>query len=128
MFYYSHHIGDFIRDTSRLNDAQCMAYLRLIWAYYDTEHPLDTTPEKLAFQVGADVEDVRQILEHYFLLEDGKYIHLRCEKEIQNFRNKSKKASESANARWKNAKGMRTHSERSANETKSDANQEPTTI
>ena len=127
MFYYSHHIGDFIRDTSRLNDAQCMAYLRLIWAYYDTEHPLDTTPEKLAFQVGADVEDVRQILEHYFLLEDGMYIHLRCEKEIQNFRNKSKKASESANARWKNAKGMRTHSERNANEPKSDANQEPRT-
>jgi uncharacterized protein YdaU (DUF1376 family) len=127
MFYYTHHIGDFVRDTSRLSDAQCMAYLRLIWAYYDTEHPLDTTPEKLAFQVGASVDDVRQILEHYFVFQDGKYFHTRCEKEIAHFHSKSLKASASANARWKNAKGMRTHNERIANDSKTDANQEPIT-
>lgn len=127
MFYYSHHIGDFVRDTARLNDAQCMAYLRLIWAYYDTEKPLDSTPEKLAFQVGARVEDVQQILDHFFIFQDGKYIHTRCDKEIANFHKKSKSASESANARWKNAKAMRTHNERNANEHKSDANQEPIT-
>jgi len=127
MFYYSHHIGDFIRDTARLNDAQCMAYLRLIWAYYDTEQPLDTSPEKLAFQIGAKVEDVKQILDHYFVFEDGRYFHSRCEKEITHFRNKSLKASESANARWKNPKAMRTHSERNTDESKSDANQEPRT-
>jgi uncharacterized protein YdaU (DUF1376 family) len=127
MFYYSHHIGDFVRDTARLNDAQCMAYLRLIWAYYDTEKPLDSTPEKLAFQVGASVEDVYQILDHFFVLQDGMYVHTRCEKEITHFHKKSQSASASANARWKNAKGMRTHSERIANEPKSDANQEPIT-
>jgi uncharacterized protein YdaU (DUF1376 family) len=127
MFYYSHHIGDFVRDTARLNDAQCMAYLRLIWAYYDTEKPLDSTPEKLAFQVGAKVEDIQQILDHFFVLQDGVYVHTRCEKEITHFHKKSQSASASANARWKNAKGMRTHSERTANEPKSDANQEPRT-
>jgi uncharacterized protein YdaU (DUF1376 family) len=127
MFYYSHHIGDFVRDTARLNDSQCMAYLRLIWAYYDTEKPLDSTPEKLAFQVGAKVEDIQQILDHFFVLQDGVYVHTRCEKEITHFHKKSQSASASANARWKNAKGMRTHSERIANEPKSDANQEPRT-
>ena len=127
MFYYSHHIGDFVRDTARLNDAQCMAYLRLIWAYYDTEKPLDSTPEKLAFQVGAKVEDIQQILDHFFVLQDGVYVHTRCEKEITHFHKKSQSASASANARWKNANGMRTHSERIANEPKSDANQEPIT-
>ena len=127
MFYYSHHIGDFVRDTARLNDAQCMAYLRLIWAYYDTEKPLNSTPEKLAFQVGARVEDVQQILDHFFVFQDGEYIHTRCDKEIANFHKKSKSASESANARWKNAKAMRTHNERNANEHESDANQEPRT-
>ena len=127
MFYYSHHIGDFVRDTARLNDAQCMAYLRLIWAYYDTEKPLNSTPEKLAFQVGARVEDVQQILDHFFVFQDGEYIHTRCDKEIANFHKKSKSASESANARWNNAKAMRTHNERNANEPKTDANQEPRT-
>lgn len=127
MFYYSHHIGDFVRDTARLNDAQCMAYLRLIWAYYDTEKPLDSTPEKLAFQVGARVEDVQQILDHFFVFQDGVYVHTRCEKEITHFHKKSQSASASANARWKNAKGIRTHSERIADEPKSYANQEPRT-
>ena len=127
MFYYSHHIGDFVRDTARLNDAQCMAYLRLIWAYYDTEKPLEADPEKLAFQVGARLEDVRQILNHFFVLQDGVYVHTRCDKEIANFHKKSESAAASANARWKNAKAMRTHSERNADEPKSDANQEPTT-
>ena len=33
----------FHKDTSRLNDRQCMTYLRLIWLYYDQESPLKTT-------------------------------------------------------------------------------------
>lgn len=127
MFYYYHHIGDFVRDTARLNDAQCMAYLRLIWAYYDTEKPLEADIEKLAFQVGAKVEDVQQILNHFFVLQDGLYRHTRCEKEIAHFHKKSESASASANARWKNAKAMRTHTERNTNEPVLDANQQPTT-
>jgi uncharacterized protein YdaU (DUF1376 family) len=40
MHYYQHHIGDFIKATARLTDGQAMAYLRLLWMYYDTEKPL----------------------------------------------------------------------------------------
>jgi uncharacterized protein YdaU (DUF1376 family) len=69
MHYYQHHIGDFVRDTSRLTDSQCMAYLRLIWMYYDTEKPLPDDPEGLAFQVGASDQDVRLILKHYFEID-----------------------------------------------------------
>nr|WP_281719950.1 DUF1376 domain-containing protein [Nitrosomonas nitrosa] len=56
MHYYQHHIGDFLSATSRLKDSQCMAYLRLMWMYYDTEMPLENNPRKLAFQIGADAD------------------------------------------------------------------------
>lgn len=127
MHYYPHHIGDFTRDTARLSDAQCMAYLRMIWAYYDTEKPLPDNPESLAFQLGTSADLVRQILQHYFVLTDGAWRHARCDAVILEYKAKSGKARESANARWKNAGAMRTHTGRSANEPKNDANQEPIT-
>jgi uncharacterized protein YdaU (DUF1376 family) len=127
MHYYQHHIGDFVRDTARLTDSQCMAYLRLLWMYYDTEKPLPNDPEGLAFQVGSNDQDVRLILKHYFEIDGDLYHHKRCDKEIGVFKEKSEKAAKSANARWNNAKAMRTHTERTANERVLDANQEPRT-
>lgn len=127
MHYYQHHIGDFVRDTSRLNDSQCMAYLRLIWRYYDTEQPLSNDPEYLAFQVGAAESDVRLILKHFFEIEGDFYHHKRCDKEIAAFKEKSEKAANSAKARWSNTNAMRTHTERIAKAKVLDANQEPIT-
>lgn len=127
MFYYQHHIGDFIRDTARLSDAQCMAYLRMIWAYYDTEKPLPNDPETIAFQIGSSSDLVRQILQHYFVLDGDVWRHGRCDDEIAAYHDRSEKARGSANARWKNAKTMRPHNERNANALKNDANQEPIT-
>jgi uncharacterized protein YdaU (DUF1376 family) len=127
MYYYPHHIGDFISDTARLTDSQCMAYLRLIWAYYDTENPLENDCDALAFKIGATSSDVALILKHYFKLEENQWVHDRCEKVITEYHSKADKARNSANARWKNANAMRTHTERNANESLLDANQEPIT-
>jgi len=126
--FYQHHIGDFIRDTSRLPDSQCMAYLRLLWMYYDTEQAIANDVDAVAFKIGANALDVAQIFKHFFFLhDDGLWHHPRCDKEILAFRVKSEKAKNSANARWENAEAMRTHSERNANGGKPDANQEPIT-
>jgi len=128
MNYYPHHIGDFIRDTARLSDSQCMAFLRMIWMYYENEAPLENDPDAIAFKIGANASDVQQILKHFFFLhEDGLWHQARCDEEILAFRKKSDKAKKSANARWSNANAMRTHNERNANATVSDANQEPRT-
>lgn len=127
MHYYQHHIGDFIRDTARLSDSQCMAYLRMIWHYYETEQPIENDVDAIAFRFGANASDVHQILKHYFFLHEGRWHNSRCDKEILAFRSKSEKAKESANARWENAKAMRTHSERNADEPISDANHKPIT-
>lgn len=127
LFYYQHHIGDFIRDTARLNDSQCMAYLRLLWIYYETESALPNAPEKLAFQIGANATDVSLILDHFFHLDGDMYRHTRCDAEIAKYHEKSEKGAKAANARWSNAKAMQTHSGRNADASLSDANQEPIT-
>lgn len=127
MHYYPHHIGDFIRDTSRLSDSQSMAYLRLLWTYYDTETPLPNTPAKLAFQIGASASDVELILDHFFVLDGDVWRHARVEKEIGHFRSKAEKAAASAKARWSNAKAMRSHNGCNTDAGDLDANQEPRT-
>jgi uncharacterized protein YdaU (DUF1376 family) len=88
-----------------------MAYLRLLWIYYDTEKPLIDDPELLAFQIGADEKDVRLILTHYFCIANGMRTHKRCDEELFKYQGKSENARNSANARWKIANAMRTHAD-----------------
>ena len=56
-----------------------------------------------------------------------KWRHTRIDKEIADFQAKRLKAQKSANARWNNATAMRTHTDRSANAPKNDANHKPIT-
>jgi len=86
MHYYQHHIGDFIKATARLNDAQCMAYLRLLWMYYDSEKPLPDNPKVLAFQLGASQEDVELLLASFFSLAEDGWHQSRCDYEIAEYR------------------------------------------
>lgn len=127
MHYYQHHIGDFIRDTANLNDHQLATYLRMLWVYYDTEKPIAGDLDDLAFAMRSDAATVRLLLRHYFQESAEGWRHTRCDKEISDYHSKAEKARQSANARWSNAKGMRTHSDRIASEQKIDANQEPIT-
>ena len=85
MHYYQHHIGDFIKATARLSDAQSMAYLRLIWMYYDKEKPLKPDTKLLAFQIGASEEDTHLILESFFVLCESGWHNSRCDKEIAEY-------------------------------------------
>jgi uncharacterized protein YdaU (DUF1376 family) len=100
MHYYQHHIGDFLRDTSSLSQANAFSYLKLLWMYYDTEAPLPDDPEYLSFKIGASVDDVRQILKGFFTLKDGVWIQKRCDAEIAKFRLKSDRARTANQIRW----------------------------
>lgn len=127
MFYYQHHIGDFIKDTANLDDHQLATYLRMLWNYYTSEKPLTTEIDDLAFAVRSDEKTVRLLLRHFFNESPEGWAHNRCDREIAEYHNKSEKARNSANARWKNTIAMRTHNERNAIEPVFDANQEPRT-
>lgn len=115
MHYYSHHIGDFQRDTASLSDADTLAYLRLIWMYYDTEQPLPDDSKKLAFRIGSDSDTVQMLLEAFFVLENGFWNQKRCDAEIAKYRAKSDSARKANQIRWES----KTH-------LKSDPNQIPT--
>lgn len=81
MHYYQHHIGDFIRDTSRLTDQQSMAYLRLLWLYYESEQPLKN-PQAVAFKIGVDQPLVELLLQAFFKPDGDAWRHTRCDAEI----------------------------------------------
>jgi len=123
MHFYPHHIGDFQRDTASLSDSDTMAYLRLIWMYYDTEKPLPADAKLLAFKIGADPDSVQMILDSFFIKEQDIYRHKRCDKVLNEIYDKSEKARLAALARWSNHAGaMQTHSERNADASKNNAN------
>jgi uncharacterized protein YdaU (DUF1376 family) len=115
MHYYSHHIGDFQRDTASLSDADTLAYLRLLWMYYDTEQPLPNDPKKLAFRIGSNPDAVQMLLDTFFALEDNVWRQKRCDAEIAKYRLKSERARNANQIRWGSEKDL-----------KSDANQIPT--
>ena len=126
MNYYQHHIGDFIKDTARLTDSQSMAYLRLLWSYYDTEKPIDSDIDATAFKIGATASDVKQILQHYFTLEsDGFWHNKRADVELAGIYKRSETARNNAKARWNHATALQPHSNGNADATKSDATQYP---
>ena len=127
MHYYKHHIGDFRRDTASLSDTDAMAYLKLLWIYYDTELPLPADAKLLAFKIGSNVDTVQLLLDAFFTLDGNVYRQKRCDTELLEYKNKGQKARESANARWNNANAMRTHSDSNAKATKIDANHKPIT-
>jgi uncharacterized protein YdaU (DUF1376 family) len=111
MHYYQHHIGDFIKATSRLTDSQAMAYLRLIWMYYDSEKPLPNDIEVLALQVGLPIDDVHLLLRAYFRLEDGVWKHSRCDAEIEEYRSFVDKKSRAGKASAEQRKNSSTTSD-----------------
>ena len=107
MHYYQHHIGDFIKATARLSDTQSMAYLRLLWMYYDSEKPLKPDIKVLAFQIGATVEETELLLESFFWLAENGWHHTRCDQEIAEYRSFLDKKSNAGKASAERRKNIR---------------------
>ena len=127
MFSYQHHIGDFRRDTASLSDVDAMAYLKLLWMYYDTENPLPADSKLLAFKIGSNADTVQLLLDAFFILDGDVYRQKRCDAEISAYKNRQVVARNKANKRWSNAIAMPQHNSSNATDTKNDANREPIT-
>ena len=137
MHYYSHHIGDFIKATARLSDSQAMAYLRILWLYYDKDGIIEHDIEQIAFEVGSDPKTVELIIKTYFKIEGNFIKQYRCDKEIAGYLKKSTGGKEGANKRWNNkdsdslpnglpnADAMPTQCDPNANQEPITNNQEP---
>lgn len=119
MNYYPFHIGDYASATRHLTWDEDMAYRRLIDAYYTREAPIPTDLRQAHRLVMATTPEQREavntVLTEFFTETPDGWINSRCDAEITAFRTKSEKATQSAQARWRNAKAMPTQSERNAN-------------
>ena len=126
MHYYQWKIGDYRRDTAHLSHLEHGIYRTLIDTYMLNEAPLTGDIQELERKHNIKTKNEKQallsVLNDFFKFENETFLHCRCDENISSFREKSKKASNSAKIRWDNdANAMRTQ----CNE---DANHKPLTI
>lgn len=126
MHYFQFNIADYKKDTDHLTMIEHGAYVKALCRYYLSEEPLPTEEDKIFRLLGVKDEDekqaVRNILEDFFTKADVGFIHKRCDVEIEAYKEKSSKASQSSKVRWekknkceRNANAMPTQSEGNAN-------------
>jgi uncharacterized protein YdaU (DUF1376 family) len=135
MHYYQHHIGDFIKDTSFLTNEEVGIYLKLLWLYYDTEHPLPNSLFELSMKVNArDRQDIIcGILGMYFTLRNEEWHHTRCDKEISFYKqqleiaSKAGKASAAKRALNRNSTGVERALDSGSTSVQPTSNQQPIT-
>ena len=100
MHYYQFNIGDYASHTRHLSDLEDLAYRRLLDAYYLQERPLNECSTSVARQINmrANEEAVKTILNEFFQLTEGGWIHHRADREIEKYRSKVEQASRAGKA------------------------------
>lgn len=91
-------------------------YWAIIEELYQNANAMRLECERIAYELRTDKERIASIINDFDLfVVDGEFFHSKSiEKRLKMRSEKSRKASESAKARWSNANAMRTHSERNA--------------
>ena len=87
-------IGDYLRDTAELSDAEHGAYLLLLMHYWQKNGEMGSDVERLARVARTQIETARFILGSYFVLEDGNYKNKRADIEMANAENRRTSARE----------------------------------
>ena len=82
MIWFKFHIGEYLKETARLADAEDLAYRRLLDLCYMTEKPLPLDVGRLAQRIGLDEDVVVPVLEEFFERTDEGYINARAHKDI----------------------------------------------
>ena len=82
MYYYQHHIGDYLKHTAHLTPLEDIAYRRLLDVYYDTETPIPTNIPQVSRRLRIDPATVKLVLDEYFQLTEEGYRNKRADAEI----------------------------------------------
>ncbi len=135
MNYYERHIGDYLKNTAHLSLLEHGIYTRLLDVYYTREDgiPIDQVERLIGVRSKEERKALGDVLDEFFTVEDGVLRQARCDKEIERFQDKQRKAKASAQARWSHAErnanappnAMRTHTEGNALQTPVTSNQTP---
>jgi uncharacterized protein YdaU (DUF1376 family) len=123
MNYYERHIGDYLKDTAHLSLLEHGVYGRMLDVYYTREAPIPAAQVERLIGVRSkeEREALLNVVAEFFQVDGDVLLHGRCDREIERYQLKQRKASASANARWSkggahsegnanaDAKAMRTH-------------------
>ena len=107
------YIGDYLADTAYLTTDQHGAYLLLIMAYWRNGPPPDNDAILAGLtKMSADAWSIaRAVLEHYFIIDGGRWKHARIEREIEKAQKHREaahgKAARAAAARWGKVSGSK---------------------
>lgn len=129
MNYYSHHIGDYRRDTAHLSLLEHGVYRQLLDMYYLSESKIpdetDVVYRRLCARTDEEKRAVDTVLSEFFRHEEG-WIHTRCEKEISEYQGKADRARNNGKL---GGRPLKTKEVISGNQQNTDAkaNQEPLT-
>jgi uncharacterized protein YdaU (DUF1376 family) len=144
MNYYPFHIGDFRSGTVNMTRQTRWIYRDMLDIYYDDEKPLPLDLDLLCNQIGAESEDERRIVERLlrfkFVKTDDGYWHEICDRVITEYHKKAEIAQANGKLGGRPKKAKANQSKPSgfqsgsnpvpsgvANQTQSEANQEPIT-
>ncbi|NHC63193.1 YdaU family protein [Paenalcaligenes suwonensis] len=103
MNHYSHHIGDYLKDTAHLSMIEDGAYRRLLDLYYQHEQPLPAEKRQVyrlaRASTAAEKKAIDTILEEFFQKTIDGHRHSRCDEEIEQYQlinedNEAKKENE----------------------------------
>jgi uncharacterized protein YdaU (DUF1376 family) len=106
MHYYQFNIGDYQSHTAHLEPLEDLAYRRMLdWCYLH-ERPLPDDIEQIAklIRMRSHNDCIASVLREFFDLTPNGWWKDRIGKEIERTGEKSRKASESAKARWQREK------------------------
>lgn len=120
MYYYQFNIGDYQSHTGHLEPIEDLAYRRMLdWCYLH-ERPLPDDVEQIAklIRMRSHCDSIASVLQEFFVRSAEGWWQDRIGREIDRTGEKSRKASESAKARWAKGKvdanALRPESERNA--------------
>lgn len=96
MHYYKFDISLWAIHTSHLSPIEESIYFRLINYYYDTEAPIPTDLLKVIkrLRLTKYKSQVEAVLEEFFKLENGFWIHLKCDKVLSEYHTKGNRNKE----------------------------------
>jgi uncharacterized protein YdaU (DUF1376 family) len=130
MNYYSHHIGDYRRNTSHLSLLEHGIYRQLLDTYYLSEQPISSDLEIVYRKLCARTDDERNVVEgvlrEFFKLTKKGWVHAQCEKEIKAYKGKADRARDNGKLGGRPKETKRVISGLSE-KTEQEANQEPRT-
>ena len=115
MHYYQFNIGDYQSHTGHLSELEDLAYRRLLdWVYlHEKPIPLEINEVARNIRMRTHCESIAIVLQEFFNRTEAGWVSDRVQREIAKTGDKSRKASESARARW-DANALRTQSESNA--------------